>query len=100
MILILSKMNSLVARQTDSTFVGGPTGTWVDNYIDNPNYNFGSLWDGHQRSEDVNQTRLAGIFTLPELQLLSQVVNNVPDYKNKIPDHMMNAPSIKNTIPP
>ena len=36
--------------------------------------------------------RLAGMFTVPELQLLSQVVEEVPE-------HMKDAPSIKDAIP-
>ena len=36
--------------------------------------------------------RMAGIFTLPELQLLAQVVDPVPE-------HMKDAPSIKDAIP-
>ena len=37
-------------------------------------------------------TRLAGKFSLPELQLLAQVIEEVPD-------HMKGAPSIKDAVP-
>ena len=36
--------------------------------------------------------RFAGMFTVPELQLLAQVVDQVPE-------HMIGAPSIKDAVP-